>query len=129
MENRGINFEDRIKNSDEDTYAYYNMVQKHLLSYEGVKNRLSIRCDSYKCGKKLFAKMAIGGTSLKIYLPKEVLECEDYAQIKMRFRDMSDTVAYVDTPAMMPIKSIVGARKICKVIDIYMQRNGIKQNK
>lgn len=128
MENKGINFEDRIKKSDEDTLAYYTMVQKHLLSYDGVKNRLSIRCDSYKCGKKLFAKMSIGGASLKIFLPKEILECDEYSQIKIRFRDMSDTVAYAETPAMVPIKSVVGARKICKIIDIYMRRNGINQN-
>ncbi|MCI8944758.1 MAG: hypothetical protein HFE33_03700 [Clostridia bacterium] len=129
VENRGINFEDRIKNADEDTFALYTLIKEHLLSYQGIKNRLSIRCDSYRCCRRLIAKMAIGGSSLKIFLPREVMEEEQYSQIKIRFRDLSDTSAYEETPAMVPVKSVVGARKICKIIDIFMERNEIKQSK
>ena len=113
MENRGINFEDRIKNADEDTFALYTLIKEHLLSYQGIKNRLSIRCDSYRCCRRLI----------------EVMEEEQYSQIKIRFRDLSDTSAYEDTPAMVPVKSVVGARKICKIIDIFMERNEIKKSK
>ncbi len=58
-------FEERINEIDEASMEYYNRLHSRFLSYKGVKSRLSLRCDSYRAGKKLLAKITIGGNSLK----------------------------------------------------------------
>ena len=41
--------------------SYHDQLQAHLVSYRKVKSRYSIRCDSYRSGRTLLAKMAVGG--------------------------------------------------------------------
>ncbi len=119
-------FEERINEIDEASMEYYNRLHSRFLSYKGVKSRLSLRCDSYRAGKKLLAKITIGGNSLKIYLDIDASQ-EDIAQKKIRFRDMFKASAYKEVPAMIPIKSELCARKVCDIIDIMMAQKGFEK--
>lgn len=120
-------FEERLKSMDEKTVGYYNKLKDCFLQYKGVKNRLSLRCDSYRLDGRLLAKLAIGGASLKIYLAIDISD-EEILQKKLRFRDVSQSAAYNEVPAMIPIKSDLCARKVCEIIDVMMSRNGCKKN-
>ena len=124
MEKPRLSFEERIKELDEASIEYYNILQSCLLSYRGVKSRLSLRCDSYRANKELISKITIGGNSLKIYLDIDPTK-EEFAQKKINFRDVSESEAYKEVPAMIPVKSQLCARKVCEVIDIMMQQKGI----
>ncbi|MDE7191279.1 MAG: hypothetical protein K2O35_02230 [Clostridia bacterium] len=119
-------FEERINEIDEASMEYYNRLQTRLLSYKGMKSRLSLRCDSYRAGKKLLAKITIGGNSLKIYLAIDATQ-EEIAQKKIRFRDMSKASAYKEVPAMIPVKSELCVRKLCDIIDIMMSQRGLEK--
>ena len=119
-----LSFEERLNEIDESSKDYYNMLQACFLSYKGLKSRLSLRCDSYRIGKELLAKITIGGNSLKIYLAIDPSQ-EEIAQKKIRFRDMSDASAYKEVPAMIPVKSYLCVRKVCEIIDIMMAKRGI----
>ncbi|MCX4362355.1 MAG: hypothetical protein OSJ74_03060 [Clostridia bacterium] len=120
-------FEERLKSMDEKTVGYYNKLKDCFLQYKGVKNRLSLRCDSYRLDGRLLAKLAIGGASLKIYLAIDISD-EEILQKKLRFRDVSQSAAYNEVPAMIPIKSDLCARKVCEIIDVMMSRNGCEKN-
>ena len=124
MAEQRLSFEERIKELDEASIEYYNRLQAHLLSYNGVKSRLSLRCDSYRSSKALIAKITIGGNSLKIYLAIDPTS-EAYSQKKINFRDVSKSEAYKEVPAMIPVKSELCVRKVCEVIDLMMEQKGV----
>ena len=65
MEEQRLSFDDRIKSMGEDVQNYHSSLQEYLLSFKKVKSRLSNRCDSYRVGRDLLCKMAIGGKTLK----------------------------------------------------------------
>lgn len=120
-------FEERLKSMDEKTVGYYNKLKDCFLQYKGVKNRLSLRCDSYRLDGRLLAKLAIGGASLKIYLAIDISD-EEILQKKLRFRDVSQSAAYNAVPAVIPIKSDLCARKVCEIIDVMMSRKSCEKN-
>ena len=124
MEKPRLSFEERIKELDEASVEYYNILHDYLLSYGGVKSRLSLRCDSYRANKQLISKITIGGNSLKIYLAVDP-NAEVFARMKVNFRDVSNSEAYKEVPAMIPVKSQLCARKVCEAIDVMMAEKGI----
>ena len=95
---------------------------------EKVKSRLSNRCDSFRVGRELLCKMAIGGKTLKIYLAVDA-DREDIESKKLHFRNMSESKAYSEVPAMIPVKSELCVKKVCEVINIMMQEKGLAQKK
>lgn len=113
-------FEVRIQKVDEVTRDYYEQLSAHLTSFKKVKSRKSIRCDSYRIGRKLVAKIALGGNSLKLYLaiPKDA---EILVNGKYHARDLSNTKAYEEVPTMFSIKSQLAVRKAQEVIDFMMR--------
>ena len=114
-------FIERLMEMDESVIEWHAQLQEHLTSYRKVKSRYSARCDSYRMGRDLLAKMAIGGKTLKLYL---AVDPEDAAleDGKYHQRDLSETSAYQEVPFMLPIRSSLAVRKACRVID-YMMGN------
>lgn len=114
-------FIERLSEMDENVIRWHDELQAHLVTYRKVKSRYSARCDSYRCGRELLAKMAIGGKTLKLYL---ALDPDDAAleDGKYHQRDLSETSAYQEVPFMLPIRSDLAVRKACRVID-YMMEN------
>lgn len=114
-------FIERLSEMDESVIEWHAQLQEHLTSYRKVKSRYSARCDSYRMGRDLLAKMAIGGKTLKLYL---AVDPEDAAldDGKYHQRDLSETSAYQEVPFMLPIRSSLAVRKACRVID-YMMGN------
>ena len=102
--------------------AYYDAIRDCLLSYKGVKSRLSIRCDSYRYKGKLLAKIAVGGHTLKLYLDAEVPE-----DMKVSKVSKDGVAAYKDVPLMLPLKSDVAVRKAQAVIAGMMEAKGIEK--
>ena len=128
MEDKRLSFDDRIKTMGEDVQKYHLMLQEYFLSFKKVKSRTSNRCDSYRLGRELLGKMAIGGKTLKIYLAVDANR-EDVLEKKLHFRDLSSSLAYREVPAMIPVKSELCVKKVCEVIDIMMKEKGIAQKK
>lgn len=114
-------FEERLEELGETIMSYHARLQAHLTSYRKVKSRYSARCDSYRSGRNLLAKMAVGGKTLKLYL---ALDPDDQALASGKYhpRDVSNTATYAEVPFMLPIRSDLAVRKAIRVID-YMMNN------
>lgn len=128
MEEQRASFEARIEELSDDAKSYYNQLKDYLLSFKKVKSRLSNRCDSYRVGRDLLCKMAIGGKTLKIYLAVDA-DREDVQSKKLHFRNMAESKAYSEVPAMIPVKSELCVKKVCEVIDIMMEEKGLLAKK
>lgn len=121
-------FIERLSEMDESVIEWHAQLQEHLTSYRKVKSRYSARCDSYRMGRDLLAKMAIGGKTLKLYL---AVDPEDAAldDGKYHQRDLSETSAYQEVPFMLPIRSNLAVRKACRVIDYMMENFNIPKRR
>ncbi len=121
-------FIERLSEMDESVIEWHARLQEHLTSYRKVKSRYSARCDSYRMGRDLLAKMAIGGKTLKLYL---AVDPEDAAleDGKYHQRDLSETSAYQEVPFMLPIRSNLAVRKACRVIDYMMDNFNIPKKR
>lgn len=121
-------FIERLSGMDESVIEWHSQLQEHLTSYLKVKSRYSARCDSYRMGRDLLAKMAIGGKTLKLYL---AVDPEDAAldDGKYHQRDLSETSAYQEVPFMLPIRSNLAVRKACRVIDYMMENFNIPKRR
>ena len=113
-------FQTRISNVDDETKSYYDKLVAKLLSYKKLKSRVSLRCVSFRQGRKLMAKIALGGKTLKLYLAINP-NLAELSEGKYHPRDLSETKAYEEVPTMLPIKSDLAVRKACQVIDMMMQ--------
>ena len=121
-------FIERLSEMDESVIEWHAQLQEHLTSYRKVKSRYSARCDSYRMGRDLLAKMVIGGKTLKLYL---AVDPEDAAldDGKYHQRDLSETSAYQEVPFMLPIRSNLAVRKACRVIDYMMENFNIPKRR
>ena len=128
MPNLRINFGDRLNTMGDDVRLYYASLRDHLLSYRKVKNRLSIRCDSFRLGGELVCKIAIGGKTLKIFLALDPSR-QEVLDKKLHFRDMSSSSAYKEVPAMIPVKSELCVSKLLEMIDLLMKERGTSKKK
>lgn len=119
-----MKFAARIEQMPQEVQDYYTQLRAILLTYQ-VKSRASARCDSYRAGRKLLAKIAIGGKTLKLYLAMDAND-PALADGKYHQRDLSTTKAYEQVPFMLPIRSQLAVRKAAKAIEEMMRQQGME---
>ena len=106
--------------------AYYNVLKNALLSYKGVKSRVSWCCDSYNCGRNQLAKINVRGNGLIVYL---ALDATAYLGTKYRYRDVGFKKKFVQVPMQIKVKSKRGLRYAIELVADVMRRFGIVAGK
>ena len=81
---------------------YYTAIKNALLSYKGVKSRMSWNYDAFNKGRVQCAKINIKGNALLVYLN---LDPANYNAKKYHFNDMSAKPKFKDVPLLMKVKS------------------------
>lgn len=92
----------KLIQSDGETKAYYSRVKNSLLSYDGVKSRVSWKWESFRVGRKTLAKLRFRGKTLSLCL---ALNPEIYADTKYKVESLGEIKAYEDTPCIYRIKN------------------------
>lgn len=81
--------------------AYYKELKEELLSYRGVRSRISWQYDSFSYKRNKVAILTIRGNTLSLYLN---LAVSAYQDAKYKLYDESHKVSYSDTPLMIKIR-------------------------
>ena len=121
-------FRARLIQADDEMKDYYNRIRSKLLSYVGVKERVSWNYDSFNVGRRQFAKLNANKKSIILYLalsPEEVDE-------KYNFRDVSEKKRYASVPVRYKITRRQNCRWILRGLkkrSIYLTRNGMRSSK
>ena len=105
---------------------YYTVVKNYLLSFKGVKDRLSWNFESFSKGRVPCAKLNVKGKTLFVYLaldPEQYVEKEG----KYRFKNVGDKPKFAKTPFLMRVKSDRGLKYTLELIDEIMKGLGIPQ--
>lgn len=117
-------FEEKLAESDPEVVANYNLINDTLAQYKNVKARLSKKCQSYRKGKVLVAKVAIVGKSARLYL---ALDPNEYATSKYHHKDVSDKKSYATTPFMLRVKSKRSQKYAVELIEQLAEKFGLEK--
>lgn len=114
----------KLIQSDGETKRYYSFIKNRLLSYDGVKSRVSWKWESFRFGRITLAKLRLRGKTLSLCL---ALNAEDYADSKYKVESLDGIKAYADTPCMYRIKNDRRLKYGEELIAALMERNGITE--
>ena len=110
--------------SDDTVKEYYSELKNHILSYTGVKTKISWKFDSYNRGRDQLFKIKLRGKTICVYC---ALDPEEFDKSKYH-HDAIDAKIFADVPMLLKIKSGLGLRKAKEIVDITMAKFGIEPN-
>ncbi len=105
-------FQSRLAQSQGNVQNYYNEIKNALLSYKGVKNRISWNYEAFNRGRVHVAKINAKTKTLYLYL---ALDPAELAETKYGVVDMSSKKKYASVPVLMKIK---GDRKFKYALEL-----------
>ena len=111
-------FQSRLSQSQGNVQEYYNAIKNLLLSYKGVKSRISWNYDAFNRGRSHVAKINVKTKTLYLYL---ALNPEELADTKYGVIDMSSKKKYATVPVLMKIK---GDRKFKYALELIAKLCG-----
>ena len=114
----------KLMQSDDVVKNYYDLIKNELLSYKGVKCRLSWKHESFRKGRVCLAKLKVRGKHLRLLLP---LNPADYVDTKYKVKDLSNKKAHADTPCGYSIKNDRRSVYAKDLIATVMQTNGVEK--
>lgn len=94
-------FQARTALAKEKTRNYYKEIKEELLSYKGIRSRISWQYDSFSYKREKIAIMTIRGNTLSLYLK---LDLNSLGKPKYKLIDESHKKSYEDTPIMLKIR-------------------------
>ena len=103
----------RLAQSQGSIQDYYNAIKNLLLSYKGVKNRISWNFESFNVGRTPLAKFNAKTRTLYVYI---ALSPEELADTKYNFTDMSAKKKYAAVPVLLKVK---GERKFKHALELF----------
>lgn len=102
-------FESRVALSDDEIRKYYSALKNKLLSYRGVKSRISRNVETYNKGRINLAKLDVKSKSLYLYLGMDYEKVAALEEGKYHVRDCSQKKKYESVPTLFKIR---GPRKL-----------------
>ncbi len=110
--------------SDDTVKDYYSELKNHILSYKGVKSRISWKFDSYNRGRDQLFKVKLRGKTICLYC---ALDPNEFDESKYHHEPI-DAKIFEDVPMLVKIKSGLGLRKAKELVDITMAKFGIEKD-
>ena len=98
----GKSFLARLIQSDDETKRYYSVLKNRLLSFGGVKSRITYKCETFRKGRKTLAKLRLRGKTLWLCL---ALNAESYADSKYKVENLANVRSYAATPCVYRIRN------------------------
>ncbi len=88
----------KLSLSSDDTLAYYSDLKNELLSYKKIKERTSWGYETFRRGRKLIAKLAVRGKTLRLYVALDPSNFE-------KAIDVSHIKSHASVPCLLKIKN------------------------
>ena len=105
-------FQAKLAQSLGNVQDYYSELKNALLSFKGVKNRLSWNYEAFNRGRVHVAKMDAKSKTLYLYL---ALDPTQFEETKYSVKDVSAKRKYASTPTLIKIK---GERKFKHALEL-----------
>ena len=113
----------RLIQSPQDVQDLYGEVKNYLLSYPGVKAKISWGYEAFRIGKEVLVRINMRGKGMTI---NYALDPNGFDP-RYRLVDQTGQRSAGGLPAMLRVKSSRGVRYACELVDALMQKNGLTQ--
>ena len=107
-------FSQRLAETSEENLQVYSTLKNALCGYKKVKGRMSKKCESFRLGRELVAKIAIVGKSVRMYI---ALDPTVYDESKFHHKDVSEKKTYALVPMMVRVKGPRATKRALTLID------------
>ena len=88
-------FTSRLIQASADIQNYYSIIKNYILSFEGVKERMSWNYEIFTRGRNQCVKLNVKGRSLTLNI---ALNPKEYDVSKYHFTDLSDNPKFAKLP-------------------------------
>ena len=95
-------FKAKICQLKDETKAWYSTIKNELLSYDGIKARISWKREGFRIGRMTAARLIVRGKTLCLLT---AVEPAGYKGTKFTVEDVSEFSGMSDTPTLYRIKS------------------------
>ncbi len=109
-------FTARLSQADDSVKQNYSELKNYILSYKGVRSRISWHFDSFNKGRNKCLKLQIRGKSMYMYIALNPAEVEE----KYHAKDVSDKTRYADVPTMLKIRKPRSLKYAKQLVDKLM---------
>lgn len=116
-------FTARLSQSNVPVKEYYSSLKNYILSYKGVKSRISWRYDSFNKGRLKCIKLQFRGKSLYMYIALDPADVPE----KYHVKDYSGKSAYAEVPTVLKVGSDRALKYAKELVSLLMERNGIQR--
>lgn len=117
-------FINKFMRADKDMKARYSAIKNELLRY-GMKPRMSHSNESWYRGRVTYAKFAIRGKTLSLYM---ALDPKEFEETKYNFANMGDVGKYEMVPMRVKLKSDRSVRWVKELIAVMAEKKGWKRS-
>ena len=117
-------FMEKYEALDDSMKDKYMEIRRELLSYAGVRSRISKHCDSYRFKKAIQVKINIQGKTLKVFF---ALDPKAYLGTTYPIIDVSAKKVYAEVPTLLKVKSDLSVKRAKQLIADLMEANGIER--
>lgn len=111
-----------IQSENEGAKSYYSELKNHILSYEGIKSRMSWRYEAFSRGRQQLVRMKIRGKSVCVFL---ALDPNEFDPNKY-FHKAIESKNFQKVPMLVRVKSDGALKRTKKLIDLVMEKAAIE---
>ncbi len=110
-------FENKLHNATNRIKYYYSELKNTLLSYKGIKSKLTNAGDSFKVGGSIVARITLNGNKLRLHLS---LDPSEYNKSIYNHYSLADVKAYKEIPLALEIAKRADLSTASKLIQDAM---------
>lgn len=114
-------FTNKMCLADHESKVWYSRLKNLLLSYVGVKSRVSKTADTFKYNGEVICKITMAGKTLLLNLN---LDAQDYDSTYYKITDMGSTTKYSDTPVQIRIKNRLAIKRGLEITQVMLDKLG-----
>lgn len=108
-------FASRVAQADDEVQEYYSILKNKLLSYKGVRSRVSWTSESFNRGRSYVARLNVKARTLYLYLAMDPAEVAALEEGKYHVEDLSAQKKHANVPVLFKIK---GPRKLKYALEL-----------
>lgn len=108
----------------DESKEWYSQLKNELLSYGGVRSRMSWKRESFRIGRATFARITVRGRTLCLML---AVDPSGFTGTKFSVEDVSNVASTSDTPCLYRIKSGRRMKYAKELVAAVMRELGVKK--
>ena len=116
----------KVAGLDDTQKQFYSQVKNKILSYKGLRSKISFRWETFYYGREFIAKFQVRGKSITAFF---ALNEKDLEGTKYRVEKVENSKAYENVPYKFKFSSPRKTKYACEMVDLVIAKTDAKLDK